>query len=178
MSRFRRAFTGTTYFFMLVAWRRRPILCDDIVRDVLRDAINAVRARRPFVIDAWVQLPDHLHCIWTLPPDDTDFSQRWREIKHHVSYACRDHYKSAPISSCMQRRGEAAIWQRRFWQHQIRDERDFERHADYIHINPVRHGHVAHASFWPHSSFGRYVRNGLYPADWCGPVDMQDLRWE
>jgi putative transposase len=178
MSRFRRALTGSTYFFTLVAWRRRPIMCDDIVRNALRDAILAVRERRPFDIDAWVQLPDHLHCIWTLPQGDHDFSQRWREIKHHVSYACRDRYDSALMSSCMKRRGESPVWQRRFWEHQIRDELDFERHADYIHINPVRHGHAAHASMWPYSSFARYVREGLYPAGWCGPVNMPELCWE
>jgi putative transposase len=78
----------------------------------------------------------------------------------------------------MKRRGEASIWQRRFWEHQIRDEYDFERHVDYVHINPVRHGHVEHASLWPYSSFGRYVREGIYPADWGGPVEMPELWWE
>ncbi|WP_454165192.1 REP-associated tyrosine transposase [Massilia sp. SYSU DXS3249] len=164
MSRFRRPITGSTFFFTLVAWRRRPMLCDDVIRNALRDAIHAVRARRPFAIDAWVQLPDHFHCIWTLPADDCDFSQRWREIKHHVSYVCRDQYSdTAPMSSCMKRRGESSIWQRRFWEHTIRDERDFERHVDYIHINPVRHGYVPHASLWPYSSFGKYVRQADTP---------------
>ena len=178
MSHFRRALTGSTFFFTLVAWRRRPILCDDAILTALRDAIHTVRARRPFTIDAWVQLPDHLHCIWTLPPDDTDFSQRWREIKHLVSYVCRSYNDAAPRSGVMKRRGESAIWQRRFWEHQIRDAHDFERHADYIHINPVRHGHVAHASLWPYSSFGKFVKEGRYPADWCGPVEMLELCWE
>jgi putative transposase len=177
MSRFRRARAGTTFFFTLVAWRRRPILCEPDVLNATRDAIQTVRKRRPFTIDAWVQLPDHLHCIWTLPEGDTDFSQRWREIKHHVSYTCRDRSNAAPASPVMQRRGESAIWQRRFWEHQIRDERDFERHVDYIHINPVKHGHVAHASLWPYSSFGRYVREGIYPADWGGPVET-GVGWE
>jgi len=178
MSHFRRALTGSSFFFTVVAWRRRPILCDDAILAALRDAIHAVRARRPFTIDAWVQLPDHLHCIWTLPPGDADFSQRWRDIKHHVSYACRERYNAAPLSEAMKRRAESAIWQRRFWEHQIRDERDFERHADYIHINPVKHGHVAHAALWRYSSFDRYVKAGMYPADWCGPVDMAGLCWE
>lgn len=178
MSHFRRALTGSTFFFTLVAWRRRPILCDDAILTALRDAIHIVRARRPFTIDAWVQLPDHLHCIWTLPPDDTDFSQRWREIKHHVSYVCRSYNDAAPRSAAMKRRGDSTIWQRRFWEHQIRDGCDFERHADYIHINPVRHGHVAHASLWPYSSFGKFVKEGRYPADWCGPVEMLELCWE
>ncbi|KQQ87841.1 transposase [Massilia sp. Leaf139] len=178
MSRFRRAHIGSTFFFTLVAWHRRPILCEPDVLRATREAIQKARARRPFTIDAWVQLPDHLHCIWTLPEGDSNFSQRWREIKHHVSYACRERSGSAARSSCMQRRGESAIWQRRFWEHQIRDERDFERHMDYVHINPVKHGQVAHASLWPYSSFGRYVREGVYPADWGGPAEMPDLWWE
>ena len=178
MSRFRRANFGTTFFFTLVAFRRRPIFCDDIFVTALREAIRAVRTQRPFVIDAWVQLPDHLHCIWTLPQGDTGYSQRWSEIKHRVAYACRADYASLARSSSMQRHRVATIWQRRFWEHQIRDDADFERHIDYIHINPVRHAHATHASLWPYSSFGRYVRDGLYPLDWCGPADMPDLMWE
>jgi putative transposase len=175
MSRFRRTITGSTFFFTLVAWRRRPILCDDIIRDTLRNAICKVRARRPFTIDAWVQLPDHLHCIWTLPQGDVAFSQRWSEIKHSVSYACRGRYNGPGLSLSMRRRRLAPIWQPRFWEHQIRDEHDFGRHVDYIHMNPVRHGLVGHASLWPYSSFARYVRAGTYPPDWCGPADMQGL---
>ena len=178
MSHFRRPITGSTFFFTLVAWRRRPILCDDIIRNALRDAIHTVRQRRPFKIDAWVQLPDHLHCIWTLPQDDTDFARRWSEIKHGVSYACRGKYQGPGLSRSMTRRRLSTIWQPRFWEHQIKDEQDFSRHADYIHINPVRHGMVGHASQWPYSSFGRYVRDGIYSADWCGPVGMQELMWE
>jgi putative transposase len=178
MSRFRRSLTGTTYFFTLVAYRRRPILCDDAILRALREAILAVRARRPFTIDAWIQLPDHLHCIWTLPRDDHDFAQRWSEIKHHVSYNCRHLYDDAPVSAGMRRQRAATIWQRRFWEHQIKDERDFSTHMDYVHINAVKHGHARHASLWPHSSFARYVREGIYPADWCGPVDEPGLCWE
>jgi putative transposase len=175
MSRYRRALTGSTCFFTLVAYHRRPILCDDVILRALRDAILAVRSRRPFTIDAWVQLPDHLHCIWTLPQDDTNFSQRWSEIKHRVSYACRGKYDGPGLSQRMKRQRLATIWQPRFWEHQIRDELDFIRHVDYIHINPVRHGHVQHASLWTHSSFARYVRNGIYPVNWCGPVDEPGL---
>ena len=175
MSRFRRSITGSTFFFTLVAWRRRPILCDDIIRDALRDAIRTVRARRPFTIDAWVQLPDHLHCIWTLPPDDLEFSQRWSEIKHSVSHACSGRYDGPGLSVSMRRRRLATIWQPRFWERQIRDENDFGRHVDYIHINPVNHKLVGHASQWPYSSFGRYVREGIYSADWCGPVELPGL---
>ncbi|WP_227496704.1 REP-associated tyrosine transposase [Massilia litorea] len=178
MSRYRRALTGSTFFFTLVAYRRRPILCDDVILRALRGAILAVRSRRPFTIDAWVQLPDHLHCIWTLPQDDTNFSRRWSEIKHHVSYACHGMYDGPALSQRMKRSRLATIWQPRFWEHRIRDERDLSQHVDYIHINPVRHGHAQHASLWPYSSFARYVRNGIYPADWCGPVDETGLCWE
>lgn len=178
MSRYRRALTGSTYFFTLVAYRRRPILCDDAILHALREAILAVRARRPFTIDAWVQLPDHLHCIWTLPENDFNFGQRWSEIKHHVSYNCRHLYEDALVSRTMVRQRVATIWQRRFWEHQMRDERDFTAHMDYVHINPVKHGHATHAGLWPRSSFGRYVRDGVYPADWCGPVEDLGLRWE
>ena len=175
MSRFRRAFTGPCYFFTVVAYRRRPILCDDLILRALRDAIVTVRSRRPFTIDAWVQLPDHLHCIWTLPQEDTDFSQRWSEIKHSVSYACRGRYDDPGLSPSMKKRRMATIWQRRFWEHQIKDERDFSRHVDYIHINPVRHDLVEHASLWPYSSFRRHVHDGIYPVDWCASPDFKDL---
>jgi len=178
MSRYRRALTGSTYFFTLIAYRRRPILCDDAILRALRDAILAVRARRPFTIDAWIQLPDHLHCIWTLPPDDHDFARRWSEIKHHVSYCCRPLYDDVPVSASMKRKRTAPIWQRRFWEHQIRDERDFCAHMDYVHINAVKHGHATHASLWPHSSFARCVRDGVYPADWGGPVNEMKLEWD
>lgn len=177
MSRFCRARAGTTFFFTLVAWRRRPILCEPDILSAMRNAIQIVRERRPFTIDAWVQLLHHLHCIWTLPYDDNNFSQRWREIKHYVSYVCRDRSGLELMSTCMKRRGESAIWQRRFWEHQIRDEADFERHVDYIHINPVKHGHVPHASLWPYSSFRKHVREGLYPLDWAGPAET-GLWWE
>ena len=113
MSRYRRANIGTTFFFTVVAYQRRPILCDSLIRTALRNAIRAVRVTRPFSIDGWVLLPDHMHCIWTLPPDDTAFSQRWSQIKHRVSYACGDRYRMRG-SDAQAQRGEATIWQRRF----------------------------------------------------------------
>ena len=177
MSRFRRANTGTTFFFTLVAYHRRPILCDPMIRTALRDALHAVRALRPFTIDAWVLLPDHMHCIWTLPTDDTEFSQRWSQIKHRVSYACGDAYRIRPSVSGL-KRGEATIWQRRFWEHQIRDDIDMQRHMDYVHFNPVRHGHVEQVSAWPYSTFGRWVKAGLYAADWGGGPELDGLDFE
>ncbi|WP_159702100.1 transposase [Massilia sp. 9I] len=177
MPHYRRALTGTSYFFTVVTHRRRPILCDGAVRDALRHAIENVRTRLPFTTNAMVLMPDHLHCIWTLPDGDTDFSLRWSQIKHYVSHACGQRY-SGTLSASRQRQRTAAIWQRRFWEHQIRDETDMERHVDYIHYNPVKHGFVAAASAWPYSTFSRFVRAGIYPADWGGNPACDGMEFE
>ena len=170
MSQYRRANTpGATYFFTLISYRRQTILCDAPVREALREAIAAVRKTRPFVVDAWVLLPDHLHCIWTLPADDADFSQRWALIKHKVSIKCSECYKRQDwITQSKRKHRESTIWQRRFWEHQIRDTIDFQRHVDYIHWNPVKHGHVTHVSDWPYSTFHRYAEQNVYSTDWGG----------
>ena len=169
MSRYRRAVTaGGTYFFTVVTYRRQTFLCDDMVRTALRNAIESVRMTRPFIIDAWVLLPDHLHCIWTLPEGDADFSTRWMMIKRKVSVICKNHYVRADLlSSSKQKHRESTLWQRRFWEHQIRDEVDYARHMDYLHFNPVKHQLVEQVGDWPHSSFHRMVRSGVYPHDWC-----------
>lgn len=177
MPHYRRALTGTTFFFTVVTHRRRPILCDDAVRIALRDAITQVRRRLPFNTDAMVLMPDHLHCIWTLPDGDTNFSSRWAQFKHHVSYVCSDLYPAA-LSKSQQRRGSGAFWQRRFWEHQIRDEHDMERHVDYIHFDPVKHGLVDAASAWPYSTFGRYVLDAMYAADWGGNPACEGMEFE
>jgi putative transposase len=177
MSRFRRATTGTSFFFTLVSYRRRPILCDPMIRSALRDAIRTVRLSQPFAIDGWVLLPDHLHCIWTLPSDDTDFSQRWSQIKRRVSAECGERYRVRGSDASIER-GESTIWQRRFWEHRIRSEVDMQRHMDYIHFNPVKHGHVGHASAWPYSTFGRYVEKGVYAKDWGGSPELDKLDFE
>jgi len=168
MAHYRRAFDGTTYFFTLVTYRRRPILCDDAVRAALRTAFKRVGTRLPFQIDAIVLMPDHLHCIWTLPADDADFASRWSQIKHHVAFTSRDMYGGFAMTEAQRRRREAPIWQRKYWEHQIRDERDMEKHVDYIHYNPVKHGLAESAATWEHSSFRRYVADGVYPMDWGG----------
>jgi putative transposase len=153
---------GTFFFTVTLADRRASALVDHI--DALRAAFHVARSERPFEIDAIVVLSEHLHAILTLPQDDADFSGRWRRIKGHFS--------SALIQSgaALRRRanGELALWQRRFWEHTIRDDRDFEHHVDYIHFNPVKHGLVPRVVDWPHSSFHRYVRHGILPADWAG----------
>lgn len=134
--------------------------------DSLRLAFRIARSARPFTVDAIVVLPDHLHTIMTLPPEDSDFSGRWRRIK---SAFTRD-VISKGFAFKRDKRGEYELWQKRFWEHTIRDETDLARHVDYIHYNPIKHGLVSRVSDWPYSSFHRYVRQGLLPRDWAGVV--------
>jgi len=135
--------------------------------DALRMAFRTARHERPFTIEAIVVLPDHLHAIWTLPSGDADFSGRWKRIKAHFTHRLT----AAGVPVKRHRNGEAALWQRRFWEHTIRNESDLERHVDYIHFNPVRHGLVSRASDWPYSSFHAFVRRALLPADWAGNAE-------
>jgi putative transposase len=179
MSRYRRPLKGLTYFFTVVSHRRRPILCDDAIRTALRRGIETVRAKHPFSIDGWVLLPDHMHCIWTLPQDDHAFSLRWSEIKRFVSTEVRDEFHDAgTLTRSRRSRRESTIWQRRFWEHVIRDECDLGRHLDYIHFNPVKHGHAPRAIDWPFSTFGRYVADGVYPQDWGGMSESLNMDFE
>jgi putative transposase len=180
MSRYRRASdAGSTFFFTVVAYRRRPVLCHDALRRALRDAIEMERSKCPFTIDAWVLLPNHLHCMWTLPDGDADFSTRWKMIKRAVSQVCRDDfYRADWITASKSKHRESTIWQRRFWEHQIRDEADFTRHADYLHFNPVKHGLVKNVGDWPYSTFHRYVRKGIYTIDWAGATEQVELEWD
>jgi len=154
---------GTFFFTANLLDRRSDLLVEQI--DALREAVRQVRARTPFHIDAWVVLPDHMHCVWTLPKGDADFPGRWRAIKKAFSKSVRI---GEPRSPVMIRRGERGIWQRRYWEHTIRDDRDFAGHVDYTHFNPVKHGLAEHPAEWPHSSFHRWVAGGLYPAGWMG----------
>ena len=152
---------GTFFFTVNLLDRRSDLLVRHV--DALRDAVRQTRLRAPFRIDAWVVLPDHMHCLWTLPEDDADFPGRWRAIK---TVFAKSLPKGEPRSPVMTRRGERGIWQRRYWEHTIRDDRDFAAHMDYTHFNPVKHGLVEHPAEWPHSSFRRCVAAGLYPAGW------------
>lgn len=169
MATFRRSTHGTTYFFTVVSNLRRPILCDEPIRDALRNAIKTTAQEYPFKIDAWVLMPDHLHAIWTLPADDLNYSRRWALIKRRVSQECAGLYnKIEYIRASNVTRHESTIWQRRFWEHTIRDDADFENHMNYVHFNPLKHGLVDDLSSWPYSTFQRCIEQGLYPADWCG----------
>ena len=165
MVAYRRHFVpGGSYFFTVTLLDRSSFLLVDRIDD-LREAMRSVRAERPFTLDAIVVLPDHLHCIWTLPPGDADYSLRWREIKSRFS---RRVPANGPCSAGRRRKAERGIWQRRFWEHTLRDALDVDRHVDYIHFNPVKHGHVGCVVDWPYSSFHRYVERGEYPQDWAG----------
>jgi putative transposase len=160
---------GGTYFFTVVTYARRPILTRPEVRQALREGISKVRQSMPFSIDAWVLLPDHLHTIWTLPENDAKYAARWAVIKSCVTKLCEniiDHRGNVDMSRS--RRKEGCVWQRRFWDHVIRDESDFHRHLDYLHWNPVKHGYVKSPMDWPYSTLHRFVAQGLYPADWGG----------
>ena len=163
MVQYRRNFLpgGTFFFTVTLADRRSSVLVDDVA--ALRTAFRATRSERPFAIDAIVILPDHLHAILTLPSADADFSGRWRRIKGHFSGALIDAGLEIPRAS----NGDLALWQRRFWEHTIRDENDFERHVDYIHFNPIKHGLVSRVCDWPHSSFKQYIARGDLPPDWA-----------
>ena len=163
---YRRAFIpGGSFFFTLVTERRRKFFNDENNVEILRQAFRSVKAKRPFNIEAIVIMPDHLHCIWTLPPDDADFSTRWRLIKTWFSKHCPANIREKP-GSARQHKKQQAVWQHRFWEHSLRDEKDFTQHVEYIHYNPVRHGYADAPGKWPFSSFHRYVQTGIYPADW------------
>ncbi|MBV9829648.1 MAG: transposase [Alphaproteobacteria bacterium] len=156
--------SGGTYFFTATLRDRRSTLLVDHIEQ-LRNTVRRVRAGAPFEIDAWVVLPDHMHCVWTLPPDDDDFPSRWRAIKKAFVKTLPSTELRSPV---MEKRGERGIWQRRYWEHTIRDDSDFAAHVDYTHFNPVKHGFVEHPGDWPYSSFHRCVAEGRYPDDWRG----------
>ena len=158
MSNYRRAYIpGGTYFFTVVTHNRAPIFINEERGEALRQAFRKVMALRPFHIDAMVVLPEHLHCIWRMPEADSDFSSRWREIKKAAS---------RQISTVTNQRNERMVWQRRFWEHAIRDEDDWRRHVDYIHYNPVKHRLASCPGQWRWSSFNSAVSNGWYENSW------------
>lgn len=168
MPNYRRAFVpGGCWFFTVNLLERSQTLLVDHV-DVLRGAIAKTRANYPFEIEAIVILPDHLHAIWRLPSDDADFSTRWRLIRTQFAKALP---KRERRSAVRKKRNERGIWQRRFWEHLIRDDADYARHVEYCYFNPVKHGFVRRVQDWPHSSFHRDVRRSLFPLDWAGDMD-------
>ena len=170
MTNYRRSdIAGASYFFTVnLADRSQALLTEHIA--LLRNAFEYTLELHPFTVDAIVILPDHLHAIWTLPAGDVDFALRWRLIKTVFS---RGLPNGEHRSASRQSKGERGIWQRRYWEHLIRDEADFARHVDYIHINPVKHGLVERVADWPNSSFHRYVKAGMLPMDWAGDVGAE-----
>jgi putative transposase len=163
-----RAEGGTFFFTVNLADRSSTLLVDHA--DDLRHAIRTVRAAHPFEITAIVVLPEHLHCVWTLPVRDADYATRWSLIKAGFS-------RCLPVTEFIRdsraRKRERGLWQRRYWEHQIRDDEDLRRHIDYIHFNPVKHGHVSSPAAWRYSSLHRYIRSGALPKKWGDglPVD-------
>jgi putative transposase len=160
MPNYRRArIAGATYFFTVVTARRRGLLATADAVATLRRSVVEVQRQMPFTIDAWVVLPEHMHAIWTLPVDDSDFSTRWGRIKAGFT-------RHAGVAHLSASGRDGGLWQPRFWEHLIRDEADFAAHMDYLHYNPVRHRHVVRAIDWPYSSLHRCVRDGVYAEDW------------
>ena len=164
---------GGTYFFTVVTYKRIKIFSRSDNVELLRQAFRKIKKHHPFRIDAFVLLPDHLHCIWTLPQGDADFSTRWRLIKSYFSRQIgfvgwvegRNPTKTTTSASRL-RKNEKAIWQRRFWEHLVRDHDDLRRHVEYIHYNPVKHGLTKAPADWMYSSFHRYVDKGIYDIKW------------
>jgi putative transposase len=168
---------GASYFFTVVTDNRARILLSDNARQALRESIKDCQKRWPFDVNAFVLLEDHLHTIWTLPEHDTNYSVRWAYIKKEFSkrYLVAGGNEQERNDSRQLRR-ERGIWQRRFWEHTLRDEKDFERHVDYIHYNPVKHGIVSCAKDYPYSTFHSYQKRGLYEPNWgCEVIKFGDL---
>lgn len=173
MPNYRRAYIpGGTYFFTLVTYCRRPLFKPLYNIQLLRIAVAKVKAEKPFKIVAAVILPDHIHFIWQLPPGDSNYSQRISRLKVLFTRAYKSQNPSnIEISASRHRHRESDIWQRRFWEHLIRDEADLQQHLDYIHYNPVKHELVSCPHLWEYSSFSRWVNRGRYTLDWgctCG----------
>jgi len=185
MPEYRRAFLpGGTFFFTLVTERRARILCTPLARPILRNALTLAQQRWPFEIRAIVLMPDHLHTLWTLPERDPDFSVRLAFVKKEFTKAwLAGGGAEQAISSSRSQNRRRGVWQRRFWEHTIRDEQDFTRHCDYIHHNPVKHGLATCPHAWVYSSFDRFVRERVYDVAWhcvCNgradkPPDFSDL---
>ena len=171
MSRYRRSLAagGTFFFTVNLADRKSRLLVEEI--DRLRRAFEIARTRYPFRTIAYCVLPDHLHTLWQLPPGDAQFGLRWSVIKRAFS---RGLPAAGTRTASKIAKREKGLWQRRFWEHQIRDTVDLQRHADYVHFNPIKHGHAKRVADWPYSSFHAYAERGVLPRDWAGPGDAAD----
>ena len=159
----RNRIAGGPYFFTVTLRDRKSALLVKHI-ELLREAVRKTKLAKPFAIDAWVVLPEHMHAVWTLPPGDADYSARWRSIKGYFSHELAKSLENPQRNA----KGEYGFWQRRFWEHTVCDANDFSRHVDYLHYNPVKHGHVQKVRDWPYSSFHRFVAKNIYPPDWGG----------
>jgi putative transposase len=168
MSDYRRYFVpGATYFFTIVAHRRRPLFSSAQNVQRLRDAMTTVKNELPFYINAAVILPEHMHFLWTLPSGDDGYSKRIGRMKVEFTRSIQSNSRLRHGSTrSREKHRESDVWQRRFWEHTIRDERDFDRHFDYIHFNPVKHGLVSCPHFWTATSFHHWVEKGVYDQYW------------
>lgn len=183
MSEYRRAFApGGMFFFAVVTANRAPIFADHANAQLLHDAIAAYGKIKPFQTVAMVLLPDHLHAIWKLPKSDADFSSRWKAIKSHFTraYLQQGRFQNR-VTESQFLRGNRGVWQRRFWEHLLRDEDDLRRHMDYIHYNPVKHGLAKCPHEWGQSTFHRLVVANQYDREWCcnctQPIRPPDFSW-
>ncbi len=161
---------GETFFFTVATRDRVPVLCSQSSILSMREALRNVGRNHPFALNAFVLLPDHLHCIWTLPPGDPDFAVRWAEIKNHVRMACSRASGTAP--GLPEQEGINELWNPGLGEHRIIEDSDFISHVEYIHYDPVKHGLVSRPLSWPHSTFLRYVQRGLYQPDWGSRGDV------
>jgi putative transposase len=177
VSDYRRYFVpGATYFFTLVTERRAKVFASAVARTLLGNVMRQCLLRYPVRVVAIVLLPDHLHSLWSLPQGDDRYSLRWRWIKREFTRQWLAHGGAEqPRSSARMAERRRGVWQRRFWEHTIRDEEDLGTHFDYIHYNPVKHGLVRRSCDWPWSSFHRWVRAGHYPIGWAATMDDQPL---
>ena len=179
MPNYRRNFVaGGTFFFTLATNKRRPILASDLARASLRQSLREVCGRRPFSITAIVLLPDHLHTVWTMPPGFANYPLLCRQVKSRFTqlYLEGGGVESG-VSISRDLKGERGVWQRRYYEHTVRDERDLKRCVDYVHVNPLKHRLVERVRDWPWSSFHRYVRLGEYPPDWGDDPTFHGDEW-
>ncbi len=168
MANYRRDYTkGGIYFFTVVLQNRRRHWLTEYI-DTFRTAYQETLHHYPFKTLAITILPEHFHCVWQLPECDDDYSRRIQVLKANFSKRLPDSCRRPNPSQ--RQRGELGIWQRRFWEHKIRNEADLANHIAYIYYNPVKHHHVAQVKDWTYSSFHRDVTLGLFPEDWGGTL--------
>jgi putative transposase len=175
MPNYRRNYYGEYFCFTLVTQKRIKIFNESFARNLLHSAITKTRNEYPWEMTAIVLMPEHLHMLWRMPANDTNYSMRIGLIKRRFTKAYLEHGgKESAILDGQAKHRRRGVWQQRFWEHTIKDARDFHKHLDYIHLNPVNHGLVDMPIKWQWSSFHEYVKNGCYESDWCGMTDLPE----